>query len=190
MHHCFFSCIQRVALIVTILGGFAPDEVLSREATDADVSNCGGVEVRVAGSEFEDALSIEYELHAADGLEEFCVPEPISRQGEFTDVSMLELRHDASVWNDAESLSQSALFVENLGDWYFKALVPSTHLVSLPVGPRKHEIPPGRYRLVLRYLNGPCAGTFAEESCIAVSSAFDLKSSVTIVTTDRRPESD
>lgn len=138
--------------------------------------DCTGVTIRPTQESFETAFDISYIVTMTEGR--YC---RISRDygGAVPGSSIVELRRASETISNTLAL-ESPLVFERIPRQVTRQSNPFGKPAALPAaeGDPIHEVPKGRYRLLVRYRTGNCAGRSFDRVCVAISPPFDLQSSV------------
>jgi hypothetical protein len=137
---------------------------------------CGGVRIHPTQERFDTALDISYTVTVTEGsycttLHDYDPSIPGS--------SIVEVRRASEEVPTTLAFRRPLVF-ERFPRRVTREPNPFGGPDSVPasVGDPIHEVPKGTYRLLLRYRTGHCAGRSYDRVCVAISSPFDLQSSV------------
>jgi hypothetical protein len=144
--------------------------------------SCGHAEIRNVDTSSKNALQISYVVEFQGGG--FCIaardyaPAVIHARP-------VELRAAGEAYRQTEALPSPLLF-ESASRW--KGMVNPFGgpylLHAASGGPPVYEVPPGEYRLILKYTVSPCAGSMSEVVCTSESPIFRIEEPISFVQED------
>ena len=142
-------------------------------ASEVPRERCGAVSVRIDGDRFTQLGDMSFELVRPNWDEEVCVIDSRFDPGPGAQRSA-ELVPASSGSPTMGALQSPQLFErfhpDDDDDW-----LPDISAFPDATLANGFLVPPGSYRVSVRYAPGPCDGRFFTSVCIAVSEAFELR---------------
>ena len=165
------------ALAATLCCGMVLSSCTMRAGPQSGIESldCGGVQIQVVENKYRTALDIKYSVAA--GGAGFCVPDSRYDHRSPEAIAIVLIPADDN-FSQGTMLSQPLRFERASGlDARVNALGSPYYLDVATGGPIVYDVPPGEYRLLLRYRKGKCGGAMFSAVCTTESEVFIVEES-------------
>lgn len=147
---------------------------LRSQATESSLV-CGGVEIVAASDSFQHSFDIEYRVTSS---QPYCVMDGWIG-GPEVPTSPVELWPAGAA--PVPELEVPVRFAHAQKVSFNRdpsVLSLETSAADVPVGGPRLDVPPGNYRLFLRYQTGKCDGSMGRRTCLESSEVFEIRESM------------